>query len=99
MSATPLHLDSIAWSFCSSLVTRILLIAPHEEGFHAALETVRDPDGRMVPSDTVIEEAVREYLTPRGYLPPTQPQRITPAPTGSGSSNISVDHDRYFAEA
>jgi len=47
---------------------------------------------------TVMQAALREYLRERGYLRPYRPLKITPAPKGSGFSDVSVNHDRYFAE-
>ena len=47
---------------------------------------------------TVMQAALREYLRERGYLRPYRPLKITPAPKGSGFSDVSVNHDRYFTE-
>lgn len=47
---------------------------------------------------TVVQAALREYLQERGFLRPYRPLRITPAPRGSGRTDVSIDHDRYFAE-
>ena len=47
---------------------------------------------------TVVQAALREYLQERGFLRKYRPLRITPAPRGSGRSDVSVEHDRYFAE-
>jgi len=47
---------------------------------------------------TVMQAALREYLRERGFLRPYRPLRITPAPRGSGKTDVSIDHDRYFAE-
>lgn len=48
---------------------------------------------------TLVQAALREYLAGRGYFSGDyRPLRITPAQTGSGKSDISIDHDRYFAE-
>lgn len=46
-------------------------------------------------------QAVREFLTARGYLPrmPEKPLRIRTATEGSGYRDISVEHDRYMADA
>ncbi len=44
------------------------------------------------------EDALREYLRHRGYLGRVRPLHITPAEEGSGSSDGSVNHDRYLAE-
>jgi hypothetical protein len=64
----------------------------------AALTSTEGRDGATLPPDEVIQAALREYLAARGYVPPKQPLRITPAVRGSGMRDISIDHDRYFAE-
>jgi len=46
----------------------------------------------------VVQAALREYLRERGFLRPYRPLKITPAPRGSGLTDVSVNHDRYFAE-
>lgn len=46
----------------------------------------------------VVQAALREYLANRGYLPPAKQFRIRAAKKGSGKADISVEHDRYFAE-
>jgi hypothetical protein len=46
---------------------------------------------------TVVQVALREYLTERGYPRPAGPLRITPAKRGSGYGNVSQEHDRYMA--
>lgn len=64
----------------------------------AALEAyLRD---QRTPSATtaVVQAALREYLSERGYLPPARPLRISPAEKGSGLCDVSAEHDRYFAE-
>jgi hypothetical protein len=45
----------------------------------------------------LVQAALREYLARRGAAAPAHPLRITPAAKGSGKSDISQDHDRYFA--
>ena len=53
----------------------------------------------VAPSLTaVVQAALREYLLARGYLPPARPFSVTPAKKGSGRSDVSLEHDRYFAE-
>ena len=47
---------------------------------------------------TVVQAALREYLRDRGFIRQYRPFKITPAPRGSGRNDISVEHDRYFAE-
>ena len=51
-----------------------------------------------LPLTTLIQAALREYLEQRGYLRRTgRFLRITPATKGSGRSDVSREHDRYFA--
>jgi len=45
----------------------------------------------------LVQAALREYLARRGAVAPAHPLRITPAKKGSGKSDISQQHDRYFA--
>jgi hypothetical protein len=45
----------------------------------------------------VMQAALREYLRERGFLRPYKPLKITPADRGSGRSDVSLNHDRYFA--
>jgi len=46
----------------------------------------------------VVHAALRSFLAERGYLPARRTPKITPAPRGSGKRDISVAHDKYFAE-
>jgi hypothetical protein len=43
-------------------------------------------------------EKVLRQLSKHGYVRARGPFRITPAKRGSGHSDISEEHDRYFAE-
>lgn len=62
-----------------------------------ALEAYRR-DQEVVPALTAVAQAaLREFLAGRGYLSTTRHLRITPTDQGSGASNVSVEHDRYFA--
>ena len=45
---------------------------------------------------TVVQAALREYLSERGYLRPYRPLKITPKGR-SGKSNVSEEHDAYLA--
>ena len=46
----------------------------------------------------VVQAALRQYLTERGYLRAAGPLRITPAKRGSGGRrDVSQAHDRYLA--
>lgn len=49
----------------------------------------------------IVQAALREYLGRRGFSsdPPFRPFGITPAEEDSGASDISVSHDKYFAES
>jgi Arc/MetJ-type ribon-helix-helix transcriptional regulator len=44
----------------------------------------------------VVQAALREYLRERGFLRPYRPLRIT-AVGRSGRSDVSQNHDAYFA--
>ena len=46
----------------------------------------------------VMQSALRQFLTLRGYLRPRGPFQITPAKRGSGLRDVSEKHDRYLAE-
>ena len=46
---------------------------------------------------TVVQTAVREYLSERGYLRASSALRIRAAAHGSGENDGSVSHDRYLA--
>lgn len=51
----------------------------------------------------VMQTALQEYLQhrqlcERDYQPARRAIRITPAEQGSGLSDVSVEHDRHFAE-
>jgi hypothetical protein len=46
---------------------------------------------------SVVQAALREYLAHRGFTNEPKRLRITPAKRGSGSRDVSVDHDRYLA--
>ena len=45
----------------------------------------------------VVQAALREYLGERGFLRVRRALQITPAKKGSGRSDVSQEHDRYFA--
>ena len=47
---------------------------------------------------TLMQAALREYLRERGFPRAFRPLKITPAPQGSGLTDVSVNHDKYFAE-
>jgi len=45
----------------------------------------------------VVQAALRQFLTDRGYLRPKNSLRITPAARGSGRHNVSHAHDGHMA--
>jgi len=46
---------------------------------------------------TVMQRALREYLGERGFLRMRRTLKIRPAKRGSGRSDVSQNHDLYFA--
>ncbi len=50
------------------------------------------------PLTAVVQAALRQYLTERGYLRAAGPLRITPLRRGSGLRDVSQAHDRYLAD-
>jgi hypothetical protein len=48
---------------------------------------------------TMVQAALRQYLRERGFLRTRKTLQITPARKGSGRSDVSQNHDRYFAES
>ena len=46
---------------------------------------------------TVVQAALRQYLSERGFLRTRRTLAITPAGRGSGHSDTSQHHDRYLA--
>lgn len=45
----------------------------------------------------VVQAALREYLSRRGFVSRAKKLRIAPAKKGSGAKDVSVRHDRYLA--
>ena len=46
---------------------------------------------------SVVQTALRHYLTERGFLRTRRNLEITPARKGSGRPDVSQQHDRYLA--
>jgi hypothetical protein len=46
---------------------------------------------------TVVQAALRQFLSERGFLRTRRTLQITPARKGSGRRDISQEHDRYLA--
>lgn len=57
-------------------------------------------DQEVPPSTTtVVQAALVKFLADQGYLPSLKKRlRITSAPSGSGYTDISVNHDKVFAD-
>jgi hypothetical protein len=49
------------------------------------------------PLTAIVQAALHEFLSRRGFTPGARKLRITPAKKGSGAKDVSVDHDRYLA--
>jgi hypothetical protein len=66
-----------------------------------ALEAYRRSQDLPIPLTALAQAALREYLEKRGFLPPSSGRSfgITPNRRGSGSKDVSSEHDRYLAEA
>jgi hypothetical protein len=66
-----------------------------------ALAAYRRSQDLPIPLTALTQAALREYLEKRGFLPPTSGRSfgITPSGCGSGSRDVSSEHDRYLAEA
>jgi hypothetical protein len=64
-----------------------------------AMESYQNAQEAPPSLTTVVQAALRQYLAERGFLRTRRPLQITPALKGSGRSDVSQQHDRYFAEA
>jgi hypothetical protein len=66
-----------------------------------ALEAYRHSQEVPLALTALTQAALREYLAKRGFLPPSSERffGITSTGRGSGTSDVSSEHDRYLAEA
>ena len=66
-----------------------------------ALEAYRRSQGVPLHLTALTQAALREYLTKRGFLASSaeRPFVITPVEKGSGTNDVSANHDRCLAEA
>jgi hypothetical protein len=62
-----------------------------------AVERYVEAHDARPPLTAVVQAALRQYLTDRGYLRSSGSLRITPARKGSGRRDVSKAHDRYLA--
>ena len=49
------------------------------------------------PLTAVVQAALREFLALRGFATSPRKLRITPSKKGSGTRDVSIEHDRYLA--
>ena len=63
-----------------------------------AVESYVQAQEARPPLTAVVQAALRQYLTERGYLRAAGPLRITPLRRGSGLRDVSQAHDRYLAD-
>ncbi len=61
-----------------------------------AMESYVQAQEAAPPLTAVVQAALRQYLTERGYLRARGPLRISPARRGSGRRDVSQAHDRYL---
>jgi hypothetical protein len=62
-----------------------------------AVETYLQSQEAPPSLTTVVQAALRQYLSERGFLRTRRTLAITPAGSGSGRSDTSQHHDRYLA--
>lgn len=62
-----------------------------------AMESYMESQEAPPALTTVVQTALRHYLTERGFLSRHRNLEITPARRGSGGSDVSQQHDRYLA--
>jgi len=68
-----------------------------DDNLESALESFVDRQEVPPTFTAVVQAALTEYLSRRGAAPPAHRLQITPARKGSGKSDVSRRHDRYFA--
>jgi len=61
-----------------------------------AVESFARAQEARPPLTAVVQAALRQYLTDRGYLRARGPLRIKAARRGSGCRDVSQAHDRYL---
>lgn len=62
-----------------------------------AVENYVQAQDAAPPLTAIVQAALRQYLTERGYLRAAGSLSITPARHGSGRRDVSQAHDRYLA--
>jgi hypothetical protein len=61
------------------------------------LESWMRQQDAMPSLTTVVQAALKEFLALRGFGNAPRKLQITPSKKGSGSVDVSVEHDRYLA--
>ena len=84
----------ITWCY-NAVVKRATVTIPDD--LAAAVEGYVRAQEAPPPLTAVVQAALRQYLTDRGYLRERGRLRIKPAPRGSGRRDVSQAHDRYLA--
>lgn len=63
-----------------------------------ALAAFGHDQGLPVETGPLIEAALRDLLAGHGYLAPFRPFKITPIEHDGEETDISINHDHYFAD-
>ncbi|MEA5619333.1 hypothetical protein VB711_16005 [Cronbergia sp. UHCC 0137] len=63
-----------------------------------ALNSYIEDQKNPLPTNDIVENAIIEFLSQRGYLPPKKPINFTHTTKGSGFLDTSVNHDQILAE-
>ena len=67
------------------------------EDLAAAVEGYVQAQETPPPLTAVVQTALRQFLTGRGYLRSGATLRVSPARRGSGRRDVSQAHDHYLA--
>ncbi len=62
-----------------------------------AVESYRRAQEAPPSLTTLVQAALRQYLSDRGFLRTRRALQIAPAQKGSGHIDVSEQHDRYLA--
>ncbi len=75
---------------------RATITIPDE--LEAGLEAYLERQDAPPTLTSLVQTALRTYLADRGYVPDRRTLRLTAAESESGSTNVSIEHDRELAE-
>jgi hypothetical protein len=62
-----------------------------------AAEAFRESQTAPPSLTSILQSALRSFLSERGYWAEQKRLQISPAPRGSGMRDVSAEHDRYLA--